>query len=187
MYYFIRVNGASVHTDPANKNCFVEKEPEEFRRVGYSNYLNYCLTHNFVRIGWPDVGDIKTGDRKGAKSNCYNWNTKNIITDEVSEYLKEFSAIKVASIVLVPNRDKPGDVYIGVVAKPYWYEIDGPYECSHRIGVNWDCSSRGEPVAYSKEELGIYSYGGFWRRAFAIIQNPKVISAIRIGRERKNI
>ena len=182
MYYFIRVNGPSAHVNPVNKDCFVEIEPEEFQRAGYSNYLSYCLANGFIRIGWPDVGDLRTRDKRGAKSQCYDWET---IKDHERGYLTSFYEIELGSIILVPDRDNPGMIYIGVVNKPYWYETDGPYECSHRIGVVWDGDMQGKPQVYSKDELGIHHYGGMWLRAFSVITDQNVVKAINKARKKR--
>lgn len=38
------------------------------------------------------------------------------------------------SIIVVTDTDKPGIVYFCEVISPYLFEVDGPYECSHRLG-----------------------------------------------------
>lgn len=181
MYYFIRVNGQTIHDNPLNKDCFVSEEPKEFKRSGYSNYLSYCLEHNFVRFGWPDVGDLRTRDRIGAKSNCYDWNNTEIIKPYIRKYLTKFCQIQMGSIVLVPDRDNSGEIYIGQVIETYWYETEGPYECAHRVGVRWDSDQNNQPVFYMNDSLGI-SKGGWWRKAFYEINNSHVTHKINLAR-----
>ena len=178
--YFVRVNGPTTHDNPKNKDCFVATEPESFKRDGYSNYLNYCFENNIVRIGWPDVGDLRTNNRQGAKANCYTLLT---IKPHIHKYLLEFCNIQRGSIIIVPDRDNSGDVYISEVSRPYSYDSSGPYECSHRVGVRWDRDNQGRPILYTSEQLGI-SKGGWWLRAFQEIRELKLISKITAARER---
>jgi hypothetical protein len=180
-YYFVRVNGKTSHDDPRKKDCFVAVEPNSFKRASYSNYLNYCFENNIVRIGWPDVGDLRTGDRQGAKSNCYYLAS---LKPHIRQYLLEFRKIQPGSILIVPDRDNPGDIYISEVVEPYRYDLRGPYECSHRVGVKWDRDQLGRPILYTSGQLGI-SKGGWWLRAFHEITEPKFITRISMVRERK--
>lgn len=179
-YYFVRVNGPTLHDNPKKIDCFVAVEPESFKRDGYSNYLSYCFENDIVRMGWPDVGDLSKGNRLGAKANCYNLSTLKIY---IRGYLSGFSNIQPGSVLIVPNRDNSGDIYICKVVKPYWYDTSGPYECAHRVGVKWDRNNQGKPVLYTNEQLGI-SKGGWWLRAFQEIKQQNIISRIAIARER---
>lgn len=181
-YYFVRVNGPTIHDDPKKIDCFVAAEPESFKRDGYSNYLNYCLSNEIVRMGWPDVGDLRTKDRQGAKSNCYNLQS---IKPHIRQYLLDFCSIPPGSILVVPDRDNSGIVYICEVVKPYWFERSCPYECSHRVGVRWDRDDKGQPISYTTEQLGI-SKGGWWLRAFQEIKESRLISRITVLREKND-
>jgi hypothetical protein len=149
-----------------------------FKRPGYSNYLAYCLENNFIRIGWPDVGDLRSGDRRGARANCYTLET---IKPLWRSYLAAFCAIQPGSLVLAPNRDRAGVLYLGEVVEPYWFEVNGPYECSHRLGVRWDRGAAGSPCVYTNDQFGIHK-AGWWRRAFHEILNPEIIARIEMIR-----
>jgi len=94
--------------------------------------------------------------------------------------------IQPGSLIVVPDRDNSGDLYLCEVIKPYWYDTSGPYECSHRVGVKWDRDQRGKPILYTAERLMI-SKGGWWLRAFHEIKEPALISRICLVRERKRV
>jgi len=173
-YFFVRVNGPTLHDDPCNKECFVDFEPKAFKRGRYSNYLNYCFENDIVRMGWPDTGDLRIKEREGAKANCYTLLT---IKPYVRQYLLDFSSIQPGSIILVPNRDKSGDIYVCEVVQAYWYDTSGPYECAHRVGVKWNRDNIGQPVLYKAEQLGIV-IGGWWLRAFHEIRDQQVIMKV---------
>jgi hypothetical protein len=180
-HFFIRVNGQTVHNNPIEKDCYVPGELTHFLRNGYSNYLSYCFENDIVRFGWPDVGDISKGKRIGAKANCYDLDS---IKSYIRKYLLQFSDIQSGSILIVPDRDKSGDIYICEVVRTYWYETNGPYECAHRVGVKWDRDYQSQPILYTSEQLGI-SKGGWWLRAFQEIKEPEIITKIASIRERK--
>lgn len=177
--YFVRVNGLTLHDNPKIQDCFVAVEPKSFKRNGYSNYLSYSLENDIVRIGWPDVGDLTKRSKEGAKSNCYSFST---IKDYIREYLLAFRDIQPGSILIVPNREKSGDLYVSEVVKGYWYDTSGPYECAHRVGVRWDRNNKNQPIIYTSDQMGI-SKGGWWLRAFHEIKDQKVISRIAHARE----
>ncbi len=102
--------------------------------------------------------------------------------------METFRDIPVGGIVLVPNGDMSGDVYIAVVTEPYHYFHNppaDPYEHSHRLGVRWDRDKNGDPILYHAEQLGITVRGGLWRRAFGVITNPLIVSKVNDARERK--
>lgn len=175
-YYFVRVNGQPLHSNPVKSECFVEAEPASVKRSGYSNYLEFCLQNDIVRMGWPDTGDLRTKDRRGAKSNCY---TLESLHTHIRQYLLKFLDIAPGSVIVVPDKDNPGDVYICEVTKPYWFETDGPYECSHRLGVKWIRDAEGKPVTFSAEKLGIPT-ASWWLRAFKEIVDPAIIEKISL-------
>jgi hypothetical protein len=177
-YYFIRVNGQSLHSNPIKSECFVEVEQASFKRPGYSNYINYCFENSILRMGWPDVGDLRSKDRAGAKSDCY---TLESLASQIRQYLLGFSTIPTGSLVVVPDKDKPGDVYVCEVTKPYWFEKEGPYECSHRLGVKWMRNAEGDPMVFSAEQLGI-PMGSWWLRAYKEIVDPEIIAKIESSR-----
>lgn len=173
-FYFVRVNGPTLHDNPKKSDCYVGIEPESFKRHGYSNYLNYCFENDIVRMGWPDVGDLRKDNRSGAKANCYNLFS---LKEHIRGYLLAFSLIQPGSILIVPNRDKSGDIYICEVVQAYWYDTSGPYECAHRVGVKWDRDNQGQPILYTAEKLAV-PIGGWWLRAFHEIMDPKIIAKV---------
>ena len=175
-YFFIRVNGQSLHSNPVKSECFVEEELSSVKRSGYSNYLDYCLENNILRMGWPDVGDLRSRDRAGAKSNCY---TLESLPSQIRQYLIGFSSIQPGCMVAVPDKDKPGDMYLCEVTKPYWFESEGPYECSHRLGVKWVRTAGGKPMVFTTSQMGIIM-GGWWVRAFREIVDPAIIEKISL-------
>jgi len=136
-YYFVRVAGKTGHNNPNKPVAYVPKEPPAYPMT-YYNYYEYCLRNQFIRIGWPDVGDLLKGGRVGALANLY---TLESVKPHIKNYLLDFSHIPLESIVLMPNKDIPGNLYIGKVSGPYHYFHDvprAPYECAHRLKVNWD-------------------------------------------------
>jgi hypothetical protein len=179
-YYFIRVNGKTRHDNPKNPDCFVQKEDSRFTRFGYSNYLDYCFENDIVRIGWPRVGDLKTVYDTEPQPKGYNIMS---IKPHIREYLFSFMNILPGSLLLVPNRDISGNLYVCKVVKGYYYDTSGLYDCAHRLGVNWDRDDNGTPILYTNEQFGI-SIGGWWRRAFHKIESPEVISRINERRSR---
>jgi hypothetical protein len=166
MYFFLRVNGNTAHNNPNHTACFVPAEPPKFPRT-YFNYLHFCFEKSIVRIGWPDTGDLTAPTPKtGALATCYDLNT---VPSHVHAYLVSFRDIHIGSIIVVPDKDHPGDIYICKVVDGYHYLHNtpaGPYECAHRLGVLWDRNTDGHPITYSAAQLGISIYGGFWRYAF---------------------
>lgn len=170
MYYFIRANGNTGHNDPANAACYVPGEPPK-HPDNYYNGLAYCFAKNIVRLGWPDVGDLRSKDGRGALAQCYRYET--LPTDK-KRYLDTFRNIRVGSIILVPDKDSPGDVYIAEVTGPYNYFHDvpyDPYEHAHRFPAKWDRDKNGRPITYKASRLGIGIRGGFWLKAFFPIAN----------------
>ena len=176
-YFFVRVNGDTAHNDPSEPKCYVKGEPPHFPAT-YFNYYQYCLDNNIVRIGWPDVGDIIAGNKTKALKNCYDMNN---IPTHIKDYLSSFSKIPLKSNILMPNKDHPGELYLGEVIKTYLYYHNvpqHPYECSHRVGVKWDHDINGNPIIYRASQLGINIIGGWWRRAFYEIRDITLMSNI---------
>jgi hypothetical protein len=54
MYYFIRVNGYSAHTNRRMRDYWVCGEPTD-GPDSYFNGLGYCLENDIVRIGWAET------------------------------------------------------------------------------------------------------------------------------------
>jgi hypothetical protein len=184
MYYFLRVNGDTGHNNRNDTACFVPGEPPAFPNT-YFNYLDFCLKKDIVRIGWPDSGDLTASVSKtGALATCYDLDT---VPSHVRAYLLSFRVIALRSIILVPDKDHPGDIYICAVTGGYHYFHNvptAPYECAHRLKVVWDKDISGHPTRYSASQLGIGIQGGFWRKAFhefppgdPIINNIDVVRA----------
>ena len=180
--YFIRVNGNTSHNDPNCKDCFVPEEPPTYPKTAL-NYFRKCLDENFVRIGWPDVGDLNARDGQGALVNCYDWKS---LRPHVRKYLDGFFHIPVGSTVLMPNKDRPGDLCIGATTSKYYFFHDvpnNPYECSHRIDVNWDTDKQGNYVIYQASQLGLNIHDrSSWGHAFHHIVDDQVINKVRAAR-----
>lgn len=176
-YYFIRVAGKTGHNNPNEPEAYVHNEPPKYPKT-YYNYYEYCLKNDFIRIGWPDVGDLTKGGRSGALANFYSLES---VKPHIKKYLLDFSHIPLKSVVLMPNKDIPGNLYIGEVVGPYQYYHDiprAPYECAHRLGVMWDKESNGKPKIYHASDLNIGIVGGWWLRAFHEISDAKITDAI---------
>lgn len=107
-YYFVRVNGNTGHNNPSELDAYVKNEPPKFPK-NYFNYYEYCLNNNFIRIGWPDVGDIVKGNRIGALANLYSLES---VKSHIKKYLLDFSTISLQSIILMPDKDVPGDLIL---------------------------------------------------------------------------
>src|SRR4051794_30282531 len=134
-YYFVRVNGRTVHNDPARGDCYVEGEPPVYPATAY-DYAGYCLRYDVVRLGWPGAGDLRRGEDVPNGTPCYG-----TLSDHVRGHLREFRSIAVGAGVLMPDRQRTGVIYAGDVTLPYSYffEIPAhPFECAHRVGVRWD-------------------------------------------------
>ena len=182
-YYFVRVAGKTGHNNPSDKLAYVPSEPPNYPKRDF-NYCGYCLRNDFVRIGWPGVGDLTKGNKQGALDTLYSLDT---LKPHIRKYLLDFSHITLGSTILMPDKDKPGDLYIGQVNKPYSYFHNvpiAPYECAHRLGVAWVKSSNGVPVTYKANDLGINIVGGWWLRAFYTITDEKLIESIEKSRKR---
>ncbi len=176
-YYFVRVAGKTGHNNPNEQDAYVPNEPPKYPKT-YYNYYKYCLKNNFVRIGWPDTGDLIKGGGTGALARFYSLET---VKPHIKKYLLDFSHIPLKSIILMPNKDFPGHLYIGEVISPYNYYHDvpnAPYECAHRLGVEWDKDSSGEPMLYHAADLNIGIIGGWWLRAFHEISDNNITHAI---------
>ena len=183
--YLIRVNGKTGHNNPKCKSCFVPGEPPAHPQTSF-NYFRKCLADDFVRIGWPDVGDLTARNRQGALTNCYDWET---IPRHVRDYLEGFSQIPVGSTVLMPNKGNPGELAIGTTTSKYYFFHNvpsDPYECAHRIKVHWDTDKQGNPVMYQAKKLGINIYDrSSWGRAFHQFVDDHVINEVRSARQSK--
>ena len=185
MLYFVRVNGNSAHNDPSIPEWYVAGEPSH-GKGGYINYCHWCLSNGLVRIGWPDTGDLRSGNRDGKRANCYTYES---IAKHIQGYLNDFVAMPISSIVLMPDKDVPGVLYIGEVMGRYQYHADppiAPYECAHRRDVQWDTDADGKPIVYLAKNLGITIRGGWWLRAFAKLDHHnELVERVRQARERR--
>jgi hypothetical protein len=182
MIYFIRANADTVHNNPNCKDWYVPGELPMFPEVRV-NGLKYCFEHNIIRIGWPAVGDLRLKESKSELENCY---TRESIKPLHRGYLEKFIEIKLGSIILVPDKDKPGNIYIAEITGSYDYFYDPPthpFEHAHRFGVRWDRDEVGNPIRYHAKQLGIGIHGGFWLRAFAVINRLSIINEIRAVRQ----
>ena len=165
-YYFVRVNGKTGHNNPGNALFYVPDEPPAYPKTRF-NYLKFCLDHEIVRIGWPDTGDLSAN---GANKLAHGYDLSTIKPDK-RKYLEEFCRVPLGSVILVPDADKSGDLYIGVTTGSYRYHYDipqEPYECAHRISVRWDKGRDGKPKTYEADQLAIQR-NGIWRKAFQLL------------------
>lgn len=181
-YYFVRVAGKTGHNNPNEPDLYIPDEPPKYPKTVF-NYYDYCLRNNFVRIGWPNVGDLIKGNGSGSLSNGY---TLDSIKPHIRKYLLDFSHIPLKSVILMPNKDVPGNIYMGEVYKQYEYYHDtpkAPYECAHRLGVSWDRDSNDNPVIYHASDLGIGIIGGWWLRAFHILTDSIITDKIDAARQ----
>jgi hypothetical protein len=164
--YFIRVNGNTAHNNPSNAPCYVPGEPPRYPQTFFS-YIDLCLSNGFIRIGWPATGDLSRGRHVPLRTPCYR-----PIPTHIRKYLDEFRLITEGSVVLMPDKLRPGTLYIGETTSGYRYSSEMPFECAHRIKVKWD-RNNGRPIEYSAADLGISIHGGYWRRAFQILSEER--------------
>ena len=159
-YYFVRVNGRTVHNNPDKPDCFVRGEPPAYPETAY-DYVEYCLRYDLVRVGWPGTGDLRKGADVPEGTACYGK-----FTDRVRDHLRTFKAIPAGTGVLMPDKRHRGVLYAGDATLPYGYfhELPNhPFECAHRVGVRWDLDpATSRPVQYRAEAFGVSSRGGWW-------------------------
>ena len=85
----------------------------------------------------------------------------------------------------MPDKANPGELYIGTTTSHYYFFHNvptAPYDCAHRINVEWDVDKKGDHIIYQASDLGISIYGGMWRRAFFKLRDPEIIKRIRKAR-----
>jgi hypothetical protein len=176
-YYFVRVNGRTVHNNPKKPDCFQPGEPPAYPEVTY-NYVHYCLSLDLVRIGWPAVGDLRALEDVPESNACYG-----TLSERVRENLRDFKKIQPGSGVLMPDKRRPGALYAGDVYLPYGYfhePPEHPFECAHRVGVRWDLDPEsGIPVEYHAEDIAMPARGGWWLRAFHHLTMEKHEALVR--------
>jgi len=187
MHYFVRANGDTVHNNPGDCGAYVPGEPPVYPTTRY-NYVHFCLEHGIARIGWPDTGDLRMSAKYGALAKAYDLAT---VHQRVRRYLAGFRKIAVGDVIVMPVPAKPC-VHVGDVVEPYHYLHNTPtqpYECAHRVSVEWDADHEGAPVMYFAADLSIGTRGGFWVYAFQMIENANKsaeiidnIERLRIGR-----
>ena len=176
-FFFIRANGKSAHCEDNRKaNRKGDRMPGEppDNRDHYFSYVDKCLADGFIRIGWPNSGDLREDSPKPPLPKCH-YNCVKGLKPHIQHYLRSFQAIEPGSVILMPDRDHPGRLYLGVVADNDAYEYfynppSDPFECAHRRRVKWLPTG---PL--HAKDFGISIAGGVWRRAFAQIRDPKVI------------
>ena len=165
MYYFVRVNGNTVHNNPHEPDLYIAGEPPIYPNT-YFNAVGYCLNNNIIRIGWPATGDLSLARRISDLDAPY---TQEDFTPNHKKYLWSFAHISEKSVILMPDKDRSGDIYLGQVTKKYYYFHNtplAPYEHSHRLGVKWLREENGDPICFQARDLNIATKGGFWLRAF---------------------
>ena len=169
-YYFVRVNGRTVHNNPNKPDCYVDREPPPYPQAAY-DHAEYCLRYDLVRLGWPGAGDLRKHPDVPEATPCYG-----TLPDRVRDHLRQFRDVPVGAGVLMPDKRRPGVLYAGDVNLPYGYfhEVPNhPYECAHRVGVRWDLDATAHPVEYRAEDLGISSRGGWWLWPFHPLRGDK--------------
>ncbi|MDB5326455.1 MAG: hypothetical protein JWM57_2024 [Phycisphaerales bacterium] len=160
-YLFVRVNGNTAHNDSTKSKCYVPNEPPKHPATAF-DYRDYCLTNSVVRIGWPATGDLRVLPSVPATTSCYR------LDDHICQYMENFRAAGLGDVVLMPDKSRPGVLYIGDVKTAYAYSFAPPvhpYECAHRLGVEWDRRCDRSFMEYDATTLGIGIHGGFWTRA----------------------
>jgi hypothetical protein len=180
-YHFVRVNGDTGHNDPAKPQCYVKDEPPRWP-TRFFNYVDYCFANNLIRIGWPDTGDLRNVSDVPARTPCYEH-----LHERHRRYLRNFRDIQPGEGVLMPDKQRPGVLFAGVVTTPYSYFHDvprHPYENAHRVGVKWDRHG-GVPVEYSTDDFGISIHGGWWLWAYHKLDARRYEALVRRIDERR--
>jgi hypothetical protein len=186
-YYFVRVNGHTGHNNPDDRAAYVRDEPPTYPKT-YFNHADRCLELGIIRIGWPNSGDLRRSPMQSPLARChYNFGT---LKPHRRDYLLMFRDIPLRSVVLMPDKDQPGNLYIGEITGPYEFDYQPPahpFECAHHHTVKWDCRRR-ETHVYSANDCGITIKGGFWRRGFAHLNElrggERIIRRIETARRR---
>jgi len=187
MIYLVRVNGNTLHNNPAVLSHYVPGEPPWHPATAF-NATRFCLDRGIIRIGWPDTGDLTKSPGEMALAQGYRLDT---LPQYVQRYLRSFRDIAVGSLVLMPDKARPGEFYMGNVTGGYHYVHDipmEPYEHAHRLSVDWDRNDLGHRVYFARD-FGIPTQTGFWRRAFADLNAHEswkaVIPALKAARQKK--
>jgi len=176
-FYFVRANGNTAHNNPNWSSMYVLGEPPVYPKT-YFNGLGYCFANNIVRLGWPAAGDLREAEWEQRLFSRYSIPP---MDTHVANYLRAFRDIRPGSVILVPDKDHSGDIYIAEVTGLYDYKNVPPvhpYEHSHRFGVVWDRSEDNNPTVYRASEFGIGIVGGFWTRAFFPIAHSRDAASI---------
>lgn len=181
-YYFIRANGNTAHNNPAAADCYMPGEQPRYPDT-FFNGIGYCLRHNIIRIGWPNVGDLRSANPRGPLPSCYYHDLESLGSHNPDHrrYLETFIQIQKGSVVLVPDAVS-SQVYVATVAEPYDYMYDPPthpFEHAHRYPAEWDRTGTGEYAVYHKDALRLRAY---WPKAFSRILNPATIAIIEAAR-----
>lgn len=171
--YFVRTNGNTAHNEPETPG-FVAGEPPVFETDGnHFNYRTKCLREGFVRIGWPNTGDLRNPGTGALAREEFSYESG------FENYHRDFLGIRTGDHILIPAGEEKGWVHLGSVVlrdpqdrrrilttQPclfaYYYFHDIPrgewYECAHRIDVLWARETDGSPLA--REIEGVI---GRWR------------------------
>lgn len=189
--YFVRVNGKTAHNNPDYPELYMPGEPPPYPQT-IIRYTKYCLTNNVIRIGWPGSGDLKTADIGSKLKRDYGMENKRLVC--VQRYLEAFRDMPIGSVVLMPDKKRPGILYIGEITGPYKYFHDIKrghwYECAHRHKARWDLNRKGTPREYHAHECGLTIIGGFWRWAFvqidALSNGAELVHGIEKARRKKS-
>ena len=176
--WFIRTNGGSAHNDPANPAAYVPGEPPDDPETEF-DYREKCVAEGFVRIGWPNTGDLRAPGRGALVEEPYIWES---LDEKHQDRLRDFAAIPTGDLVLIPAGGEVGECHLGRVVRRirrgsrgrvvmrtglssyhFFHDLPRgePYECAHRLDVLWDCEPDGEPAVHAFEGLK-----GPWRHPF---------------------
>jgi len=182
-YYFIHANGNTAHNDPAEADCYMPGESPQ-RPGKFYNGIAYCLRHNIIRLGWPNVGDLRSADPRGPLPYCFYHDLEILKNDNPDHrrYMDTFIQIQHGNVILVPDAVSKL-VYIATVAGPYDYMYDPPthpFEHAHRYSAKWDRTGSGEYATNTKSQLNLKAY---WPKAFSRIKNAETIAIIEAARE----
>jgi len=179
--WFIRAGANTAHNNPATVD-YVPGEPPTFPET-YCNYHDKCLSDGFVRISWPNTGDLMDPGRGRLAAAGYSFEDLN---ERRRRYLTQFTTIRTGDLVLMPAYTELGEVHVGVVVlrdratrevvslqpglPAYYYHHDIPrgewYECAHRVDVLWDWKSKGVP--------GIHHIAGLaWLLSFCAVEKGR--------------
>jgi hypothetical protein len=171
--WFTRTNGETAHNNPESLN-YVPGEPPWLPNRAF-DYREKCLRDGFVRVGWPNTGDLRAPGTGRLAAEGYAIES---IDPGEQKRLRMFARIQTGALFLIPagrgecefhlglvvRREKPGGAVVGLrPGVPAYYFFHGIvhgewYECAHRVDVLWDFEDMGTPAVHRFPALG-YLWG----------------------------